>query len=112
MDIVKATTDYWRDVLRLWIEPHPGPFGADVQDFDIVIWRLLDKDDEPTGDPVGVEIDGFLGFDAWDGLPELPLLWQLDGWEPLPLAELLKRLQQKLRAQAQAPASSPGRAAS
>jgi hypothetical protein len=112
MDVVKATTDFYRDVLRLWVEPIPGPFSADVQGFDIVIWRLLDQDDEPTGEPVGVEIDGFSGFDEWDGLPELPLLWQYRDWEPLPLVELLKRLQQELRARAEATTGSASRAVS
>src|SRR5581483_3139749 len=67
---------------------------------------------QETGRIAGVEIVGFLHFDQWDALPELPLRWQLPGWEPLPLAELLKRLQAEFRARAQASASTSRRAAS
>lgn len=57
----------------------------------------LDGEEQETGRVAGFEVVGFLGFQRWDALPDLGILWELPGWEPLPLVELLKRKQQELR---------------
>lgn len=87
------------DIIRVFVEPAP-PSGAVVHDEDVTLYRALDQNEEPTGPVTGVEIIGFLSFDRWDALPQLDLLWQLPGHEPLPLDELLRRLQRELRQQA------------
>jgi hypothetical protein len=118
MDVVKASTTYHGDVLRVFVEPAIMEWIVDPLDDALDVAFFLEVEDteipEPkeTGRIAGVEIVGFLDFDQWDALPELPLLWQLDGWEPLPLPELLKRLQRDLRARTQEPAAAPRRAAS
>ena len=76
-----------------------------AEDGDVVLFRMTDADDESTGPVVGVEIIDFLTFDRWGDLPELPMLWQLPGWELLPLVEALQRTQEELRRRAQAPVS-------
>ena len=65
----------------------------------------IDEDEIETGRVAGVEILDFLDFDKWDAIPVLPLLWQLYDWQPLPLADLLQRLQAELRQQAKAGAA-------
>ncbi len=84
------------DILRVFAEPSPVS-GAEVHDEDVVFYRALDEGEEPTGDITGVEIIGFLSFDRWDELPSLSIRWQLPGWEPLSLPDLLKRKQQELQ---------------
>jgi hypothetical protein len=54
-----------------------------------------------------VEIVAFLEFDRWSDLPRLDLLWQMPGWEPLPLDELLRRQQPILLAQARRQGDAP-----
>lgn len=76
-----------------------------VHDEDVILYRALDQNEEPTGPITGIEVIGFLEFDRWDTLPQLDLLWQLPGQEPLPLDELLRRLQRELRQQAKQIAS-------
>ena len=88
----------------MFVEP-PLPSGAVVHDEDVILYRALDQNEEPTGPVTGVEIIGFLEFNRWDALPQLDLLWQLPGQEPLPLDELLKREQRRLRQQAERAAS-------
>jgi len=92
------------DIIRVFVEP-PLPSGAVVHDEDVILYRALDQNEEPTGPVTGVEIIGFLEFNRWDALPQLDLLWQLPGQEPLPLDELLKREQRRLRQQAERAAS-------
>lgn len=109
MDIVRASV-CWdgpsRDILQLFVEPTPEPWGItwdDVPDDDIDrigVFRELDANEEPTGRVAGIEILDFLRFDRWDAVPRFPLLWQLPGWEPLPLMDLLQRLQPELRERA------------
>ena len=88
-----------RDILSLLPSPWRDDFGADPDEVDLrlVLYRVLDEHEEATGDIVGVEIDDFLTFDRWHALPELPHRWHLPDTEPLPLKELLQRLQVKLR---------------
>jgi hypothetical protein len=95
-----------RDILMVFVEPTPDPWGAtsddvgdDVLDL-IVVFRALDENEEATGEVAGLEILDFLIFDRWDAIPRFPMLWQLPGREPLPLDELLKRVQRELREQA------------
>jgi hypothetical protein len=57
----------------------------------------LDAAERETGRIAGFEVLGFLEFDRWDALPDLDVLWQLPGQEPLPLEALLKREQARLR---------------
>lgn len=106
MDIVKATASWSEEtgVYCLWAEPPATSF--DPESFDStglssILWEL-DEQGRGTGRVAGVELVGFLDFDEWDAAPELPILWQLPGWEPLPLDELLKRKQNELRQQAPA----------
>ncbi len=105
METVKATATWSADADRycLWAEPSDGKAFAPESfgDSDPLACLLveLDEDERETGRVAGAEILGFLEFDRWDALPQLPFLWQLPGWEPLPLAELLKRAQQEMRRQ-------------
>jgi hypothetical protein len=109
MDIVKASI-MWagprNDLLQVFVEPTPDMWGVtwddlpDDIDVEFVVFRELDANEEPTGRVAGVEILDFLRFDRWDAVPRFPLLWQLPGWEPLPLVDLLRRLQPQLREQA------------
>lgn len=85
-----------RDILRLFIEPTPD-WGVTYHDADVALLRELDEREEATGRIAGLEILDFLKFDRWDDLPGFDLLWQLPGQEPLPLGELLKREQRRLR---------------
>lgn len=80
-----------------------GSTSDDVPDElldDVVIFRELDANEEPTGRVAGIEILDLLRFDQWDALPRFPLLWQAPGQEPLPLVDLLQRLQPELRERA------------
>jgi len=87
------------------MEPTSELVGAAVHDEDIVLFRILDEKQEPTGDIVGIEIVGFLDFHRWEDLPRLPIEWRLPGCEALPLIEFLKREQTNLRRRASAPAT-------
>lgn len=90
-----------RDILYLFVEPTPSPWGVDPDDeFQVLVLRALDENEQETEEIAGVEIMDFLDFDRWEDLPKLLLLWQIPGWEPLPLAEVLKRKQQLLKEEA------------
>lgn len=93
------------DVLRLFVEPTPTPWSADPIDDDIVVLYALDACGQETGRVAGIEIVGLLSFDRWNALPDLPILWELTGETPRPLAALLERLQRELQ-----PARVPGSA--
>ena len=101
------------DLLQVFIEPTPEPWGVtwddlpDDLDYEFVVFRELDANEEPTGPVAGIEILDFLCFDRWDAVPRLPLLWQLPGAEPLPLVELLRRLQPELRERARLADAAP-----
>lgn len=99
MDSVRASITWDGpavDILRVFVEPSPSS-GVEVHDEAVVLFRALDEEEEPTGEVTGVEIVTFLSYDQWDALPDLGILWQVPGWEPLPLVEVLKRKQQELR---------------
>ena len=85
------------DVLQLFVEPTPTLWGAEFVTDAVTIFRELDQREDPTPRIAGLEIVGFLAFDDWSSLPKFPLLWQLAGREPLPLDDLLARVQQELR---------------
>lgn len=85
------------DVLRLFVEPGPPLWEADPIDDEFAVFLTLDEDEQETGEIAGFEILGFLGFDRWEALPELPVLWQVADWEPLPIVDLLKREQTLLK---------------
>ncbi|MBA2452124.1 MAG: hypothetical protein H0V47_03050 [Chloroflexia bacterium] len=59
----------------------------------------LAEDEQETGEISGIEILDFLDFDRWDAIPTFPVLWQIEGWEPLSMVDLLKREQALLRKQ-------------
>ncbi len=116
MDVVTAST-MWagpsNDLLQVLVEPTPEPWGVtwddlpDDVDVGFVVFRELDANEEPTGRVAGIEILDFLRFDRWDAVPRFPLLWQVPGWEPLPLVDLLRRLQAELRERARVAAATP-----
>jgi hypothetical protein len=87
------------DVLTVSVEPLRYPWSAEPVDgrMDLFLLRALDRDDRETDLIAGLEIIGFLDFNRWDELPELPGLWRLSELEPLPLHEALKRKQTELR---------------
>ena len=89
-----------RDVLTLLAEPSPGLWAVAPVDSEIAVILELDDEERETGRIAGVELVGFLSFGRWDDLPELPMQWQLPSRKPLPLTDLLKRLQRQLRARA------------
>ena len=99
------------DLLQVFVEPTPEVWGATFDDVSddildsVVVFRALDERDEATGAVAGIEILDFLSFDRWHAIPSFPILWQLPGWEPRPLVELLQRLQRELRQQARASAA-------
>lgn len=85
------------DVLRLFMEPVPALWEADPIDDAFAVYLTLDDNEQETGGIADFEVLGFLGFDRWNALPELPILWQVGNWEPLPIADLLQREQALLR---------------
>jgi hypothetical protein len=96
-----------RDVLTLLASPLPPFYAAEPSDADpgFVLYRETETEDADgaLGEVVGLEILDFLGFDQWTLVPSLMQDWQLLGWPPLPLNELLRRLQTKLRAEVRMP---------
>ncbi|HKP54145.1 MAG TPA: hypothetical protein VJ183_16020 [Chloroflexia bacterium] len=89
------------DIVTLFVEPTPEPWQADPDDeFEIVLLRVLDENEEETDEIAGIEIIDFLEFNRWDDLPKVSFLWQLPGWEPLPADELLKRVQHDFKVEA------------
>lgn len=89
-----------RDVLMLFVEPLTDLWQVDPActpgEFNFL--RELDENEEETGRIAGVEIVGFLTFRWWDDVPELPFLWHVPGYEPMPLRDVLQQLQIDLRA--------------
>jgi len=105
MAVVKASSTWPGpdvDVLRVFVEPTPLPWGAEVADEDLVLFRLLDSREEASGQIVGLEILGFLSFDQWGDIPESVSHWRLAGMEPLALVDALKQLQREYRQQTSA----------
>ena len=108
METVRATIEWTPEIDRfvLWNDDLAGRAFVPEPFADITNNLLLEVDehDKETGQIVGVEL-AILEFDRWDDLLQLDLLWQLPGQEPLPLDELLKREQRRLRQQAERAAS-------
>ncbi len=112
MEVVKASL-LWdgpkRDIAILFVEPTPEPWQVDPDDeFEILVLRVLDENEEETDEIAGIEIIDFLEFDRWGDIPKVPFLWQLPGGEPLPADELLRRMQRELRVEARVLAESAG----
>jgi hypothetical protein len=105
METLRTSATWSPDADRycLWVDDVAGSaFVPDpLEDYPLAALLLeLDDTERETGRIAGFEILGFLDFDRWEDLPKLDLLWQLPGQEPLPLKDLLKREQRRLRAQA------------
>lgn len=84
----------------LLIADDRGRYGFDAEPAEAILVQILwevDEKEEETGRVAGLEVIDFSRFKDWGGLPKLDLLWQLPGWEPLPLDKLLKRFQKELR---------------
>jgi hypothetical protein len=90
------------DVLRNFVEPTPEPWGAEVINEDVVLFRALDERENLSDRVAGLEIVGYLDFDRWNDLPQLDLRWRLPDQQPRPLIEFLKHLQAGLRVRAEA----------
>ncbi|GEM_PF-1038016 len=85
------------DVLRLFVEPTPEDWIVDPDETGLLaVFHEVDPDERETGRIAGVEIIDFLEFERWADLPDLDMLWQLPGQEPLPLETLLRRVQSQL----------------
>jgi hypothetical protein len=100
LETVKATVSWSprTGVLSLYSEPPARQWVADPFEgtgLAALLWEL-DEQERETGRLAGVDIVGFLDFKDWDAVPRLPFLWQLPGRTPLPLHELLHRLQAEL----------------
>ncbi len=88
------------NAFTLFVEPTPAMWAAEPVkpgNSHIYLYRALDNKRQRTGQLAGVHIVGFLDFNAWHDLPDLPVLWQLPGREPEPLGELLRSEQQRVR---------------
>jgi hypothetical protein len=112
METVRASFMLHREDITLFVEPTPGSWVADSlgDGWQAFVLLALDEAEKETGEVAGVRIMDFLDFDQWEELPKLPLLWQIPGWEPLPLEEVLKREQQLLKEEAAKPAPERARA--
>lgn len=92
-----------RDVLDVLAEPDAAEAGVVVTDApDVLLFRSLDPDDEPTGPIVGFEIVDFLSFDNWDAIPDLDVPVSPPDTSKASLRIKVQRHQQKLRSQAMA----------
>ncbi|MEA2573160.1 MAG: hypothetical protein QOH93_458 [Chloroflexia bacterium] len=92
------------DAFTLFVEPTPAMWAAEPVkpgQSNIYIYQALDSNRQRSGQLAGVHITGFLNFDAWGDLPDIPLLWRLPGREPEPLGELLRSEQQRVRQEAE-----------
>ena len=91
------------DAFTLFVEPTPSMWAAEPVkpgSGHVYLYQGLDARRQRSGQLAGVHIVGFLDFDAWSDLPDLPFLWQLPGKDPEPLADLLRAEQQRVRAEA------------
>ncbi len=101
MAVVKASI-VWsgidNDILQLFVEPMPSAWIVDPDDTGILaVFREVDRAEQETGRIAGIEIIEFLEFERWADLPNLNVLWQLPGQDPLPLTIALQRVQHQLR---------------
>ncbi len=101
------------DAFTVFVEPTPSMWVAEPVkpgSGHVYLYRALDANRQRTGQLAGVHIVGFLDFDGWGDLPDLPVLWQLPGKEPEWLADLLRAEQQRVREEVQQ--NAPARTAS
>lgn len=99
METVTASllwSDAEGDILTLFVEPLSASWEARSLDQEIYLLDTLDENEEKTGQLAGIRIVGFLTFNRWQDLPKFPMRWHVAGYDPLPLAELLPRVQQSL----------------
>ena len=92
------------DAFTVFVEPTPSMWAAEPVKpggGHIYLYQALDANRQRTGQLAGVHIVGFLDFNGWSDLPDLPLLWQLPGKEPAPLPDLLRAEQARVREEAQ-----------
>lgn len=102
MATVAATVEWTAEIDRyvLWAEPPAARVAPEpVAGGEALLLLELDDQGRETGRIAGLALP-LLEFERWQELPELELWWQLPGQEPLPLRELLRREQRRLRAQA------------
>lgn len=89
-----------RDVLAVIDVTAPEFSAALLDDYDdpeVVVYRVLDHDEEPNGDIVGIEIVGFLDFDRWEEIPVLPMRWSIGDGPARSPREALHDLQERFR---------------
>lgn len=101
METVTASllwSDAEGDILTLFVEPLSASWEARSCNHDQEIYLLdaLDEHEKKTGRLAGIRIVGFLTFHRWEDLPKLAPRWHVAGYDPLPLAELLQRVQRSL----------------
>ncbi len=99
METVTASllwSDAEGDILTLFVEPLCASWKARSRDQEIYLLDALDENEEKTRQLAGIRIVGFLTCNRWGDLPKLPMRWHVAGYDPLPLAELLRRVQQAL----------------
>lgn len=93
-----------RDVLAV-LPDWTGEFSAalldDHDDVDVVVYRVLDNDEEATGEIVGIEILDFLDFSEWSLIPALPVKWSINNGPAGTPRAALQDFQRKLRARTQ-----------
>lgn len=81
------------DAFTLFVEPTPATWVAEsvvAGETPVYLYQTLNNDRQRTGQLAGVHIVGFLNFSRWSDLPELDILWQVPGKEPVSLEELLR----------------------
>ncbi|MFN8534149.1 MAG: hypothetical protein U0556_11440 [Dehalococcoidia bacterium] len=100
---VRRAAVFWdgpaEDAVWLLMDPGPELWERVVLTDRVALLQALDEYEQPTGDLAGIEVGGFLGFDAWDSLPDLPIRWQVGNDPPRSLEELLPIVQVGLLAQ-------------
>lgn len=76
----------------------PEPFAPDTVLASVLF--EVDEGERDTGRIAGIEIIGFLEFDRWEDVPSLPILWKLPGEKALPIKDVLRHEQQRVRSKA------------
>ena len=88
------------DAITVFVEPTPSMWVAEPakpNNGHVFLYHALDSSRRRTGEVAGVHITGFLNFEGWNDIPDLPLLWQLQDREPMSLADILKAEQERVR---------------
>jgi hypothetical protein len=89
-----------RDVIAViprWIDGFGGALLDDDDDVDVAVYRVLDENEEATGEIVGIEIIDFLEFDRWKIIPELSVQWSINDGPSQSPKTALQALQRELR---------------